>query len=172
MDKRKVTEGLRKGLKENYYKVFREWPYKNVVRRILAEAYIDPAPNMQDLPDYKFFCFNGEPKYCQVISGRETRMCVDFFDKSWNHLPFHEPREYPFASIEPQRPRNLDIMWNAATKLVADKPFSRIDFYDVGEKVYFGEITFFPTSGVGGFDPIDFDYLFGQMITLPSKIIR
>ena len=137
-------------LKNDYYAATKEWPYKNVPRRIIAEQYIDPLPETEDLPDYKFFCFNGVPKYCQVISGRGTKMCIDFFDHEWNHQPFHEPCDYPFANKEPLKPQNFNKMWEAAAKLAKDKAFSRIDFYDVGTNVYFGEITFFPTSGMGG----------------------
>ena len=168
MNVEKVKEELRKGLMENYYIVNREWPYKNVPRRILAEQYIDPDPTANDLPDFKFFCFNGEPKYCQVISGRNEKMCIDFFDKDWNHQLFHEPREYPFADITPKRPEHLEQMWDAARQLAQNKPFSRIDFYDVNGHVYFGEITFFPTTGMGGFDPVEYDSIMGGMIQLPK----
>ena len=172
MDVEKVKSGLRKGMQENYFRGNREWPYKNVPRRILAEKYIDHDPQTNDLPDYKFFCFNGEPLFCQVISGRSTKMCIDFFDKDWNHQPFHEPKSYPFAESIPQRPLHLDKMWEAAGKLAKDKPFVRIDFYDVEDSVYFGEITFFPTSGMGGFFPEYYDSLLGEMIDLPhNKII-
>ena len=122
-----------------------------------------------DLPDYKFFCFDGEPKYCQVISGRNEKMCIDFFDHDWRHQPFHEPRNYPFADKEPQKPDHYEQMWDAACRLAQGKPFSRIDFYDVNGRVYFGEITFFPTSGMGGFDPMEWDYKFGEWIKLPNK---
>jgi len=163
----KVKAGLHKGLKENYYLLNREWPYKNVQRRVLAEKYISPKPGTYDLPDYKFFCFNGIPKFCQVISGRENKMCIDFFDREWRHQPFHEPRDYPFADSEPARPDNLDIMLNASSKLSQGLAFSRVDFYDIGERVFFGELTFFPTSGLGGFEPNEIDSIFGQMIELP-----
>lgn len=167
MDIRRVKAELRKGLKENYYCGGREWAYKDVPRKILAESFVEPASGIDDLPDYKFFCFNGEPKYCQVISGRNTKMSIDFFDKDWKHQPFHEPHNYPFASIEPQKPKDYELMWNAAKKLAKDKPFSRIDFYQARDKVLFGEITFFPTSGLGGFSPEEWDYKFGSMIKLP-----
>ena len=122
-----------------------------------------------DLPDYKFFCFNGEPKYCQVISGRNEKMCIDFFDHEWRHQPFHEPHDYPFADIEPTKPKHYEQMWEAARKLAPNKPFSRIDFYDTSICFYFGEITFFPTSGMGGFDPQKWDSIFGAWINLPKK---
>lgn len=169
MNINEVKDNLRAGLKENYYLKNREWPYKNVPRKIIAEKYIEPAPDTNDLPDYKFFCFNGEPKYCQVITGRESKMCIDFFDKEWNHQPFHEPKAYPFAEFKPKRPKQLEKMWNAAAKLAEGHPFSRIDFYEVGDDVYFGEITLFPTSGMGGFSPAEYDLIFGKLINLPIK---
>ena len=172
IDEEKVKEELKKGLKENYYSFNREWPYKNVPRRILAEEFLEPISPTKDLIDYKFFCFNGEPKICQVISGRETQMSVDFFDKEWNHQPFHEPKFYPFANPTPKCPDHLEQMWDAARKLAVDKPFVRVDFYDVNGHVYFGEITFYPTGGMGGFDPESFDALFGQMIQLPISDVE
>lgn len=158
---------LKASLKHDFYKQSREWPYKDVRRRIIAEQYISPAPNANDLPDYKFFCFNGKPQYCQVITGRGTgKMYFDFFDKDWNHQPFHEPQKYGFATPEPQRPQRLNEMWTMAEKLAEGKPFSRIDFYQIGDKIYFGEITFYPTGGMGGFDPEEYDRIFGDMISI------
>lgn len=168
-DKNKAIVRLKKSMKQDIYRSLREWPYKNVPKRIIAEQYIEPSKHLNDLPDYKFFCFNGKPKYCQVISGRATKECVDFFDEEWNHLPFHEPRYLPFADEEPKRPSQFEKMWELAGRLADGKPFSRIDFFNVGESVYFGEITFFPTSGFGGFDPESYDELFGRMIDLSDQ---
>ena len=159
---------LEKGLQKNYFWQNREWPYKNVKPRIIAEAYLEDN-DTQELRDYKFFCFDGEVKYCQVISGRTSTMCIDFFDRDWNHQPFHEPHNYPFAEVNIERPKQLEEMWHTATLLSKDKPFSRIDFYEADDRVYFGEITFFPTSGFGGFEPKEWDLKFGGWLKLPSK---
>lgn len=159
---------LEKGLRKNFFWENREWPYKNVKPRIIAEAYLEDK-DTPELRDYKFFCFGGEVKYCQVISGRSSSMCIDFFDRDWNHQPFHEPHNYPFAKSMIERPNQLERMWHAATLLSKDKPFSRIDFYEIGDCVYFGEITFFPTSGFGGFYPKEWDLIFGGWLKLPSK---
>lgn len=167
-DRQQAISKLKKSLKQDIYRTLKEWPYKNVPKRIIAEQYIDPRPETKDLPDYKFFCFNGEPKYCQVISGRESKKCIDFFDRDWNHQPFHEPSYYSFADEEPAKPKYLDKMWQAAEQLAQDKAFSRIDFYEVGDDVFFGEITFFPTSGLGSFEPEDYETIIGKMITLPG----
>ena len=160
---------LARSLKRDYYISSREWPYKNVVPRIIAEQYMVDESGYE-LKDYKFFCFDGEPRYCQVISGRDTRMCIDFFDEHWVHQPFHEPKKYPFSDNVINKPICYEKMWDLATKLSKNIPFSRIDFYEVFGSVYFGEITFFPTSGMGGFDPEEWDYTFGKLIKLPNKI--
>jgi len=127
--------------------------------------------HQSDLPDYKFFCFNGEPRYCQVISGRNKTMSIDFFDNQWSHQPFHEPKKYPFAQDEPKKPANFEKMWNLSRCLAQGRAFSRIDFYETKGRVYFGEITFFPTGGIGGFDPEEWDKVFGDMISLPVKSV-
>lgn len=168
LNKEEACKKLAKSLKNDFYRVSREWPYKNVPHRILAEAYLEPKPDTNDLPDYKFFCFNGEPKFCQVVSGRGSQLCFDFFDKDWVHQSFHEPRIYPFAETEPSKPKNFEKMLDLARQLASDKPFARIDFYDLHDNVYFGEITFFPAAGMGGFAPEDYDGLLGAMITLPG----
>lgn len=167
-DRKFACESLQKAMFADIYIKYREWPYKNVRKRIIAEEYImnENSQGISDLLDYKFFCFNGKPKYCQVISGRSANMCIDFFDKAWQHQDFHEPHNYPFAEKLPQKPSNFNKMWELATVLANGKPFVRIDFYNINGKIYFGEITFFPTSGFGGFDPIEWDYKFGSMIDL------
>jgi hypothetical protein len=168
-DREKAIDQLNKSLQTDLYKVWREWPYKNVPKRIIAEKYLEPSTVTNDLADYKYFCFNGEPKYVQVISGRGKKMCIDFFDQEWGHQPFHEPKDYPFAKEEPTKPIQFELMWSLSRKLASNKAFSRIDFYEVGNKVYFGEITFFPTSGMGGFNPPEWDSIFGDLIQLPKK---
>jgi hypothetical protein len=164
-----ATKKLKQAFSQDYYIANgREWPYKNVVKRIFAEQFLVDKDG--HLNDYKFFCFGGEPKYCSVISGREVKkVCIDFFDKDWNHQPFHQPGFYPFAETEIKKPECYDQMWEYARILAADKPFVRIDFYEVDGKVYFGEVTFFPTSGFGPFAPEEWDMTFGSWINLPPK---
>ncbi len=167
-DKEDAIKKLSSWIKRDYYINGREWPYKDVKPRIIAEQYIQPDIKTNDLPDYKFFCFNGEPKLCQVISGRSEKEVIDFFDYNWVHQPFQEPWYFPFADSMPKRPDNYFEMWKLAEKLSIDKPFVRVDFYDVNNIVYFGEITFFPTSGVGGFNPDVWDEILGGWIQLPN----
>lgn len=133
-------------------------------KEILVFPGINPH---DDIKDYKFFCFNGEPKYCQVIGERSKKMLIDFFDMDWNHMPFLEPMDTDFAPYPISKPKNFEEMKSVARKLAADKPFSRIDLYNIDGTIYFGEITFFPTSGLGGFEPVDWDYRFGEYLMLP-----
>lgn len=168
LDIKSARKKLAKSLNNNYYYQNREWPYKNTTPRIIAEQYMEDESGYE-LKDYKFFCFDGEPKCCQVIAGRKDVMTVDFFDKDWNHLPFHEPRIYPYSRELVSRPQSYENMWKLAQKLSANQPFLRVDFYNINGQIYFGELTFFPTSGMGGFDPEEWDYTFGNWIKLPRR---
>lgn len=170
MDVEKVKANLRKGLKENYFILNREWPYKDVPRRILAEKFIDPVPGLNDLPDYKFFCFDGEVKGLFIATDRQNpneEVKFDFFDADFNHLPFRQGHEN--ANNTPQKPRNFELMKQAAAKLSKGIPQVRIDFYEVGDKVLFGELTFFHFSGMMPFRPEEWDKRFGDMLTLPGE---
>lgn len=150
----------------DYSRVNKEYPYKNVLHRFIAEEYKEDESG--ELRDYKFFCFNGRAEYCQIIQGRNTEMTIDFYDRDWKHLPFHEPREYPHAATPNKKPLNYEKMLEIATTLASNIPFVRVDLYNVNGKIYFGELTFFPTSGFGGFNPIDWDRRVGDMLQLPA----
>lgn len=170
LDRKNVIQQLNKAMKRDIYKLFGEWPYKDVKPRILAEKYMHDKQNGEfGLKDYKFFCFNGIPTYCQVISNRESGMAIDFFDMDWRHQPFHEPRKYGFADVMPSKPQSFDEMRRLATTLSAGIPFIRVDFYEIEGKPFFGELTFFPTSGMGGFDPEEWDEIWGRLIILPQN---
>ena len=125
------------------------------------------------LVDYKFFCFDGEPKFMFIASdrfakGEETKF--DFFDMEFKHLPF--TNGHPNATKEIQIPRGFDEMKKLAAKLSKDMPHVRVDFYDVNGHIYFGELTFFHWSGMVPFEPVEWDYKFGESIILPSKHIE
>lgn len=170
LDIEKVKAELRKGLKENYYMRWREWPYKNVPRKILAEKFMVDESGTE-LKDYKIFCFNGEPRYCQVISDRNTDEKIDFYDMHWKRLvglvglvglndKVHNS-EYAIPC-----PESFEDMKQMASLLAKSIPFSRIDFYEINHQAYFGEITFFPATGFGNFNPREWNVKMGDMITL------
>lgn len=151
----------------NVYNNFREWPYKNVKPRIIAEVYMEDE-TFHELRDYKFFCFDGVVKALFIASDRmcereETKF--DFFDENFNHLPF--TNGHPNAKVLPQKPVCFDEMKMLASKLSENIPHVRVDFYEVNGKVYFGELTFFHWTGLTPFVPKEWDYRFGSYIKLP-----
>ena len=151
---------IKKSLKRNYYKNGREWPYKNVKPRIIAEEYIG-----ENVIDYKFLCYNGLVKNMFTCSDRETgNLCVDFFDLEWNHLPFE--RYYPNSKREIKKPMNFNKMIEISEVLAKGTKLVRIDFYEINGKLYFGEITFYPGSGFEKFTPEEWDLKLGEMIEL------
>lgn len=171
-DKADAIVKLKRSLSQCGYRNLREWPYKNVSKKVIAEVYLENATQSfsdYDLKDYKFFCFNGQPEFCQVISGRTNEMCVDFYNMEWGHQSFHEPKDYPFSKREHDKPLGFEEMSRLASILSKGLSFIRVDFYELEGKVYFGELTFFPTSGFGGFNPNEWDYKLGEIIKLPSE---
>ncbi len=168
-NKKTARKKLEKSLTHNYYLHGREWPYKNVSPRIIAEPFLTDNTHA-DLADYKFFCFNGIPTYCQVITDRSTEEKVDFFDMDWQHLPFTGlTKPFPHATQEPSQPINFDRMKQFCQQLAKDIPFVRVDFYEVRGKMYFGEMTFFPASGFGEFTPKEWNTKIGNLLLIPLK---
>lgn len=168
-DKAKAVEKLNHSLHSDVYQNLREWPYKNVVKKVFAEEYIEASPNMTNLPDYKWYCFNGEPQFCQVIQDRSTNETIDFFDKEWNHQEFIGLNPAAVhATTLPVCPVNLDTHLSIARELSKGIPFARIDLYEIGVKTLFGEVTFYPASGFGNFRPSQYNVFLGQMLVLPS----
>lgn len=168
MDVKKVKEELKRGIKEDYYKKNREWPYKDVPRRAFAEAYKEDE--FGELRDYKFFCFNGEVKALFIATDRrkgEHAVRFDFFDENFNHLPF--TNGHPNANVLPEKPKMFEEMKVLASKLSKGIPQVRIDLFEVGTKIYFGEMTFFHWSGLQPFVPEEWDYKFGEWVILPKK---
>lgn len=155
-------------LNRRYYDYNREWPYKNVKPRIIAEAYMEDS-TYRELRDYKFFTFGGVPKVLYIAQGRGKGepTVADFFDMEFNHLPF--TIDHDMANIPPKKPENFELMQDLAAKLSQGTPQLRVDFYEVDGKVYFGEMTFFHCSGFAPFHPEEWDQTFGDWVVLPCK---
>ena len=173
LDKCAAIKILNKGLETDFYAKNREWPYKNVPRRIIAEKYVESRPDTHDLPDYKFFCFDGEVKALFVATERQNPnedVKFDFFDADYNPLHFRQGHEH--AKKLPEKPKNFDLMKRIATELSKGIPHVRVDLYEVEDQVYFGELTFFHFSGFTPFTPEEWDKRFGDMLTLPEKKIN
>lgn len=170
-DKSAAVTKLNESMMSDIYSNLREWPYKNVPKRIIAEKFMAPVKEtvLTDLPDYKFFCFNGEPKYCQVIRDRHFKETIDFYDMDWNHQEFVGLNSLARNGCTPvDRPEHLEEMIEVCKKLSGDIPFVRVDLYVIDDKEYFGELTFYPASGVGHFSPEEWNFYLGKMLTLPN----
>lgn len=170
LDKVAAIKKLNHGLKQEYFKVWREWPYKDVPKKIIAEKYISPEPDVKDLPDYKFFCFDGKVKAMFVATERQVKgeeVKFDFFDADYNYLPFRQGHDH--AKQKPLKPVHFEEMKQLAGKLSLGIPHARVDFYDLGNKILFGEITLFHFSGLVPFEPEEWDRVFGDWLVLPER---
>ncbi len=168
LDIPKVRAELQKGLREDYYKKTREWVYKDIPRRIICEKFMTNGG--RELDDYKIHNFNGEAKFILVCRDRfsDTGLTEDFFTPQWEHLPIKRPKLANAAQPIP-KPEQLELMLEFSKKLSKDIPFVRTDFYVIEGQVYFGEITFFPASGMAEFDPPVWDAKFGSWLELPKE---
>lgn len=172
-DKEEFDEGgarkkIKDSLKRNYFWSGREWPYKNIKPRILAEKYMNDGENL-GLRDYKFFCFSGLPKMLYVSEGLENHLTarISFYDLKGNELPFCRNDYKPIGEAI-ELPINFDEMLEIATKIAMsiNNPFVRIDLYSIHNKTYFSEVTFSPCGGVLPFEPEEWDQKLGQWIKL------
>lgn len=161
-----VISFLRKRLEEGTYEKQREWPYKDVKRRVIAEQYMEDE-RTHELRDYKFFCFDGEVKALFIATDRQSDKptAFDFFDADFNWLDIRHG--HPNAEIKPEKPDNFELMKELASKLSRGFKQIRVDLYEINGKVYFGELTLFHHGGITPFDPEKWDYIFGEWISLP-----
>jgi hypothetical protein len=158
---------IESALKCNFYYIGREWPYKNIKPRIIAEQYMEDHVD-GELRDYKFFCFDGVPKVMFIASGRsigETKF--DYFDLDFNHLDLIQ--HYPNSSMEIRKPVNFEKMIELSKVLSKNLPHVRVDFYEVDGKLYFGELTFYHFSGFMPFQPSKWDKIFGDWLKIPIE---
>ena len=168
LDISKVKVELRKGLKQDYYLTGREWPYKDVPRKIIAEKDMEDVSG--DLKDYKFYCFNGEMKFVMINSDRNTSRPTraDYFDRDFNWLDF--TWGYSHAEVHPRKPEQFEKMVAIVEKLAKGLPHIRVDLYDCNGKIYFGELTFFDGSGFDKIEPLEWDYKIGKLLKLPTSL--
>lgn len=166
-EKRKIRSGLRKGLEQNYYATTREWQYLDIPRKILAEQYLTDSNDQ--LTDYKVHCFHGKPRFVLVCRDRFLKggLTEDFYSTEWEHLDVRRPGHLNAAELI-QKPACLSEMLRLSQTLSDGIPFLRVDFYLVDGRIYFGELTFFPMSGFGRFDPPEWDEQLGALLQLPA----
>lgn len=161
-----AKEKLEHALKFNVFSDGREWPYKNVKPRIIAEAYMEDV-SVGELRDYKFFTFGGEPKYVHIVSNRQNpneETYGDFFDMDYQHVELTIGHNN--APVLPQKPVNFGKMVEYARLLAQGTKQLRVDFYEVDGQLYFGELTFFHDSGFGDILPESWNRKLGDLIDL------
>lgn len=161
---REAREKINEAMKYNFFYIGREYPYKDIRPRIIAEPYMEDK-KYHELRDYKFFCFDGEPKAMFVATDRsigETKF--DYYDINFNHLDIVQ--HYPNSKEKIEKPINFEKMIELSKELSKGLKHVRIDFYEVNGKLYFGEITFYHFSGLQPFENIDWDYKFGDLINI------
>lgn len=160
LDIESTRRRINRSLKSNFYWISREWPYKNVKPRIIAETYMTDN-NYYNLPVYKVFCFNGVPKVIQTIQNdKQSNESIDYFDTDWNLLELKQ--NFPNSSEPYSRPNNLDIMIQIAKILSCGHNYIRIDLYSIDNSIYFSEYTFFSDSGLAQFYPEGWDVTLGE----------
>lgn len=158
---------LSKGLKQNYYWTRREWPYKNVRPRIIAEEYKVDESGWQ-LKDYKVFCFNGEPRFVEVDYDRYVGHKLNVYDLDWNYIDFYMT-SHNDPNVKIGKPEKLQEMLDVAKKLAVGTIFVRVDFYSIYTELYVGELTLTPGSGMIDFYPKEYDWKLGEMLKLPIE---
>lgn len=163
LDKNEVISNLNYKLRRNLYYGTREYPYKKIPPRVFAEAYLGDS-----IIDYKFYCFNGSPKflYCGQGLTEDHSLKIDFYDLTWNLMPFYR-EDYNRLGKVP-KPKHLEEMIEIARILSKNVPFVRIDLFEVGGNIYFSEFTLYPASGFMPFVPIEYDRIVGDWLELPT----
>ncbi len=164
-----VKKKLNEGLKQDYFLTAREWPYKNIQRKIIAEEYLEEVnrKNEDSLLDYKWFCFNGEPKLMYVGNDASYNPTCDWFDMEFNFVDIHG--KDPNSEQLPMKPIFFEKMKELARKLSEDTKFLRVDFYIVNGHLYVGELTFFHCAGFDNFKPDVMNKKLGDWINLENK---
>lgn len=152
-------------LKRNYYDTSREWPYKNVEPRIIAEMFLDDKGDC--LTDYKFFCFDGVPQIMYISKDKAKVPTTDFFDMNFNQLDLR--MRDPNSKIKPEKPCKFEEMKSIAAMLSKNRSHLRVDFFCIDEKIYVGELTFYHMSGLSPIYPREWDYKLGEMIKIEKS---
>lgn len=167
LDIKKAKAKLERHLKKGTYHLMKEWPYKNIQPRIIAEELLIDTEK-GDLWDYKFQCFNGEPKLMYISHGRQADTTyLDFYDMDFEKQDISRPG-FSASETKINKPEQWELMKELSRKLSAGWPHLRVDFYCVEGKLYLGELTFFQGGGMKPFYPESWDYKLGKMMILPS----
>lgn len=166
LDIHSAKRKLNNCLKNNYSYSSCEWAYRDVRPRILCEQYMEDG-RYGGLTDYKFYCFNGVPRYLYVSAGLEDHKTakISFLTMDWKFAPFRRSDFYPFSEL-PQKPDTFEDMVKIARQLSKDIPFVRVDLYEINGSVFFSELTLYPCAGVMPIEPKEWDKNLGDLLKL------
>jgi len=156
---------LKMYMANNHYYLGREFAYKNIVPRIICEEFLDDEGKIP--MDYKFYCFNGRPHFVEVHFDRYGQRKNNLYDLNWSLLPVE--MTFPRFLGVVNKPERFEEMCGYAQILADGIPFVRVDFYNFNQRVYFGEMTFYPACGMDKFSPENYDEILGSLLTLPEK---
>lgn len=166
----RIKKKFKKWIKLDYYAYGREWAYKDVKNRIICEKLLKPLSG--NIPeDYRFFCFNGKVEFItididSVVDGiKNSYYYRNLYSRDWNKI--NATIQYPNKpDYDVEKPKKLDQMINIAEKLSEDFPAVRVDLYYFDEKIYFGELTFYHSSGYQNIEPKSFSEMIGEYINI------
>lgn len=169
LDIKETKKKINKCLKVNYYYASREWPYKNIKPRIIIEKLL----KAEELTEYKFFCFNGEPKYVFIAKGKahSEQRKASFYEINLCKAPFGRT-DVQDISDDIEKPKNYEKMVEISRRLSEKNIFLRVDFYNINGKIYCGELTFYPCSGYLPFTPIEWDKKLGDILNLAKEGLK
>lgn len=159
-----IKNELSQKLQTNHFWYSREWVYKDIRPRIIIEDFL-PDENGNSPVDYKFFCFDGKMEVFKIDYDRFGNHISNYYTKDSDYLNFHEKKFLSNPRIKPHLPSNFIKMISIAEKLSEGISFLRVDLYCVGEKIYFGELTFYPHSGLMQYTD-DGDFILGKLLKL------
>jgi len=161
---------MNRWLKTNYFYSGREWAYKNIKPRLICEKYMENE-EFNELIDYKFYCYNNKPEVLFVCTGRFSAEGLKYnaYDMDWNRI--YACKGKPCSDLIIEKPNTFDAMIAVAEKLCKGFPFVRVDLYSVKDQIMFGELTFYPDSGLVPFTPDNYNLFFGDYFILPDKIL-
>ena len=168
----KARKNIRKGFEEDHFLLSREWQYRDIPKKILAEKYMKDSLQTEEtgIINYKIGCFNGEPKYIYVSRNSEGKKndCISMLTPEWTEAPFKHKLYKPF-DVLPPKPVNYDKMLEFSRILSEGIPFVRVDFYEIDSKLYFSELTFNVAGGFTQYTPEKSGELIGSWLELPEK---
>jgi len=166
LDLGRVSAQIKEWLAMNFYRSYREWCYRDIEPRIFIEELLTEDTGAL-ATDWKFYTFDGRAEFLAINVDQFTRKTVTFYDRRLVRQPLR--RRHPNAPTDPKFPHNIDLMFSLADKLGSGLDFVRVDMYNLGGRIVFGEFTHYPDAGLGSFDPAEFDTLYGSKWRVPER---